>query len=248
MSGDGYTSASAKRTTRSAENPPQKPSLFDRALSITLTVSAIVVVALLVRREFRVEPGDKSDRTPIRVASWDSLLAIGHLRDSSSDAGVSVAVLSDLECPGCANFEHVIDAVLEKRPKNARVFFVHYPLRTHRFAVPSAAVAECAGESSRFLSAARVMYAKQDSLGLKPWSDFAPEFGVSDVKAFDACIQSRRHVAFVERSRLLSEATGARFTPTVVVDGWRLPYVPTADELVAMIDRVAAGRSIADQE
>jgi protein-disulfide isomerase len=119
--------------------------------------------------------------------------------------------------------------------------FIHYPLRMHRFAHRAAVAAECADGQGRFEQYINAVYEKQDSLGLKSWWSYAQAASVPDSVAFESCINgppSGRIAAGLEWADRLS-LTG---TPTVIVNGWRLPRAPSANELDDIVRAVQAGR------
>jgi hypothetical protein len=75
-------------------------------------------------------------------------------------------------------------AVRARYPKDVGLFFVHFPLPMHRFARPAARATECAGLQGKFGQMVDAVYNKQDSLGLKSWSDYGRDAGVADTVAF----------------------------------------------------------------
>jgi len=107
---------------------------------------------------------------------------------------------------------------------------VHYPLGAHKFAMPAARAAECAREQGRFAEYITQVYAKQDSLGLKPWLDFAKETAIPDIIDFSECVAEKAEVPNIAGGIALGKTIGVRGTPTIIINGWRYPMPPT-DEL-----------------
>ena len=120
--------------------------------------------------------------------------------------------------------------------------FVHFPLDFHRFARPAARAAECAAAQDRFDEFADALFEKQDSLGLKPWGAYANAARVPDVLAFDRCVADTVTVARIENGRALGKQLDVQGTPTVLVNGWRLPMPPDSAELSSIISEVLAGK------
>jgi hypothetical protein len=79
---------------------------------------------------------------------------------------------SDFECPYCRTFQSSLDSVRHDRGNAISFVFVHFPLPMHRFARPAARAAECANTLGKFDAFQRVLFGKQDSLGLKPWGSY----------------------------------------------------------------------------
>ena len=112
----------------------------------------------------------------------------------------------------------------------------HWPLTSiHRFAYPAARAAECAGRQGRFEAFHDLVYAKQESLGLKTFAEFARESGVSNLRAFASCIATTTSVPAIEAD--ISEAlrVGGIGTPTILVNGYRLPEPPDSAALATII-------------
>ena len=105
---------------------------------------------------------------------------------------------------------------------------VHFPLENHRFAIPAARAAECALAEDRFADYVDLIFEKQDSLGLKTWVSYAVDSGVQDTVSFKQCNASEQPLPRVERGLELGGQIDARGTPTVIINGWRLP-VPAYD-------------------
>lgn len=123
------------------------------------------------------------------------------------------------------------------------LYYVPFPLaRIHRFAEPAAKAAECADQQGRFVAIEALLYAKQDSFGLKSWASYAHEVGVPDTSRFTACTQSNAKVGRLEASRELASRLQATATPTVIVNGWRYPVPPDSAELVRIVDSLIRGR------
>jgi protein-disulfide isomerase len=119
---------------------------------------------------------------------------------------------------------------------------VHFPLRSHRLALPAARAAECAAEQGAFEEMHRTLFARQDSLGLKSWGSYAAEAGIPDTARFLECTASQRSFPRVEAGRRVGEREGVSATPTVLVNNWRLRRPPSEDDLALLVADVRAGR------
>jgi len=157
-----------------------------------------------------------------------------------SAARVKIIEFSDLECPVCRRFQQTVRVVQAKYPKDVAVVFVHFPLPMHRFARPAARAGECAG--NQFAAFVNLVYRKQDSLGLKPWTSYATEAGIRDTVPFAACVHATDPVPRIESGVALGLRMGIRGTPTIIVNGWRLQATPSEEELMRTVDALIAGK------
>lgn len=122
------------------------------------------------------------------------------------------------------------------------MLYVPFPLAQHRFAASAARGAECAAQHQRLDAWLDVVYRKQDSLGLKSWGAFAAEAGLTDTAVIARCASSPARVARIDAGRAWGQALDVTGTPTVIVNGWRLPGTPTDAELHRIVDELLAGR------
>lgn len=116
------------------------------------------------------------------------------------------------------------------------------PLDIHRFAAIAAHAAECANEQQAFGAFVDVVFAQQDSIGLKPWQRLGAEAGARDSVAFLACMDRAPH-GRIDKGRNLAESLEIRGTPTIYVNGWRFLRPPSDEDLAATIDDVLEGRT-----
>ncbi|HJQ12591.1 MAG TPA: thioredoxin domain-containing protein [Gemmatimonadaceae bacterium] len=216
---------------------------FDRVLSSLLTLAAIAVAAVLVKREFFSRGTTGSiDEPPQYVPSWTASFESGH-KSGEPNAPVRILELSDFECPFCRRFDSTLKVTEIRFPHSVQVSFVHFPLPMHRFAVPAARAAECAANQGTFAAMHDVLFAQQDSLGLKSWNALADEAGVPDTVKFGLCLKQQTNFPPIDSGKAYGERIGVHGTPTVIINGWRLPAPPTPDELASIVQSIEAGKS-----
>jgi protein-disulfide isomerase len=221
------------------------PDRFERAVSGTLAVVAVVMAVAFVHREFgsgsRTQVVRNDPKPPEMVTAWKDLLDAGVLVGDSA-APVKVVEFADFECPFCRRFELSFRAAKKQFGRNVALVFVHFPLPMHRFAIPAARAAECAREHGRFAEFREALYDKQDSLGLKAWASYARDVGIRDTVEFAKCNSGSATVAQIAAGQTLATKLGVRATPTVVINGWRF-YTPPSDSALAQIVAAALAGS-----
>ncbi len=216
----------------------------DSVATAILVICALVVTTLLVRREFdtRVTVTGVAERTPVYVNEWHTDLSKG-VHMGSLGAPVQLVEFADFECPFCAQFHKTLAALRERYPTQVGLTYMHFPILGHRFAIPAARVAECAGEQGRFEVMHDQLFEGQGEFGLKPWDDYATAAGVPDLAAFDSCIKRTDPIPRVEEGKALGAKLDVQGTPTIVINGWKLGHPPNAEELDGMVKAILAGRS-----
>lgn len=218
-------------------------SRLDRGLSIALTVAAVALAAAVVAREFRAQGGSGGASPgiePAFFASWQEFYSAGR-SDRPTAAALELVEFSDLECPACKLFhEKTLPAVRSRLGDSLRVTYVHFPLRTHRFAVLAASAVECAELQGKFHPLVDVLFAQQDSLGLKSWVKCAADAGIKDTVTFAKCHQ-KGVPALVDSGRALAARLQLRATPTIVLNGWKIGE-PSEEEVLRVATELRAGR------
>ena len=202
-------------------------------------MAAVVVYREVVPRPIQAS-GASPSSGPQYYPDWQGLL---HVARPIGDAvgPVHLIEFGDLECPACRQFHAEVLPKLKRRfGSKVNVSFVHYPLSIHRFARPAARAAECAASQARFGPFVEVVFANQDSLGLKSWTSMARDAGLGDSTTFARCLATI-DAARVDSGVAVARRLGLNGTPTVIVNGWRVPN-PSSEELPRAIEDLLSGR------
>ena len=216
--------------------------MLERFFSGVLTLCCIAMLLLIARRELSERgPAVVSPTAPAkRVEAWDSLLAAGTTIGNNTGR-VGLVVFSDFECPGCRAFSSTLAELRTRFRDTLTVRILHYPLRQHRFAYRAAQAAECAQQQRAFTKFHDLLYAKQDSIGVLTWEEFARRASVPDVEKFKDCTASTTS-GDVDRDTLWAARTGILKTPSIILDGWLLDRTPSLVNLTKYVEDLASGR------
>ena len=217
---------------------------WEKLASAALTLAALAFAGILIRREFfapktrvTVIEGEDSRFEP----QWGTIVNAGR-RLGPASAPVTIIEYSDFECPYCGQFNSTINALRKRFGSDLNYVFIHWPLNIHRFARPAAITAECAANQIRFEAIADVLFAKKDSFGLKSWASYAADAGVADTISFAKCTREASAAQLIDRGVNSAREMKVRFTPTVILNGWRYGSTPSEAELTRAIELLIAGR------
>lgn len=220
---------------------------LERLLSILLTAAALVIAFSIARREFF---GGRSSQDLVNSGrqsaafepEWESSLEIG-VPGGVPSAPVQIVQFADLECPACREFEvRTLSVARDQYGDRLGAAYVHFPLPYHRFARIAAQAAECADTQGRFQPFVTTVYARQDSIGLKPWVSYALDAGIVDTAAFDRCLRADEPSPRIQAGFELGQRLGVRGTPTVIINGWRFNSPPSLTDLTRTIGELLDGR------
>lgn len=147
------------------------------------------------------------------------------------DASVKILEFSDYMCPYCGQFTSRVRPLIEENYiDEGQVYFRFYdfPLGgSHVHSFLAARAGRCAADQDRFWEYHDYLFGQQSA-----WSgmsnpagtfvDYAGTLGL-DEDTFEDCLESDRHADVVTANRLLGEQLGVNSTPSIFVNGRRVP-------------------------
>lgn len=213
-------------------------SWLERGGNIAMLLLCATAITVLLRREST--NGDRADSVH---ADWRSLLSEG-TRIGPETAPVQVIAFGDFQCSGCRAFAEAWDVAKKRYADSIALTYVHYPLMQHQFAVAAAVATECAGRQGHYSEYYSILYAQQDSIGIKSFSAYAIDAFVADTVAFGACLRSAATLSLVQQGVDAGRRIGVRATPTVIINGTQLGRAPQRDELLEMIGRALLSKPL----
>lgn len=153
-----------------------------------------------------------------------------------SAAPVHIIEFGDFQCPSCQAFAITVVPALQAEYIDrglARLTYYDFPLTSiHPHAVLAARAARCAGDQDRYWDYHDVLYGRQGewSAESRATDEFVEYAGMLslDAAAFEACLQSDRFAAEVSASERLGRELRVSGTPTVFVNGTRVPGTSAA--------------------
>jgi len=159
------------------------------------------------------------------------------------DAPVVIYEFADFQCPGCAQFATFVAPLIKERYVDqglVRYVYYDFPLtQIHQHAFLASRAGRCADEQGRFWEYHDVLYGRQarwsasrDATPL--FLDYADEVGL-DRRAFEQCLRSDRYAREITQNIQLGQSLGVQGTPTLFVNGKRLPTVPAFRDLERII-------------
>lgn len=196
---------------------------LELALTSILAACAILVTALVVRREFFASSNPSG---PVEIEDWERL-AKGGLVMGAVDASTQLVVFTDFQCPYCKELSVSYDSLLREFPGDLKVVLRHYPISgIHPFAFQLAVGAECAARVDKLTEYHEVVFRNQDSLpGLK-MGEIAASSGVVDTTSFMSCMQESRPTEKVRQDSALGVEVGLTGTPLVILNNLKFSGTP----------------------
>jgi protein-disulfide isomerase len=168
------------------------------------------------------------------------------------NAPVVIYEFADFQCPGCAQFATFVAPLIKERyvqPGTVRYVYYDFPLSQHPHAFLASRAARCANEQGRFWEYHDMLYGRQgrwasERNATDTFIAYAGELGL-DRRAFEECLRSDRYALEVTQNLRLGESLGVQGTPSLFINGKRLPSIPSFRELEVIIQQEAAGSQAA---
>jgi len=164
----------------------------------------------------------------------------------NDNAPVVIYEFADFQCPACGQFASFITPLIKERlvqPGTVKYVYYDFPLNMHPHAFLAARSARCAQEQGKFWEYHDALYGRQPTWSaMRDATDFFIELGNEvgvDEGQFEECVQSDKYAEEVTRSLKLGESLGVRGTPTLFINGKRLPNIPSYQELEALVQQEA---------
>jgi protein-disulfide isomerase len=162
-------------------------------------------------------------------------------------APVTVVVFSDFQCPFCKDSAALLNQVAATEGDRMRIVFRHLPLTSiHPWARPAADAAACAqlqsdeafwGLHDLIFEHQRLFTAANARAKLNELARTVPAL---DASKFERCVAEGGASDVVSRDAQFAAAHDIAATPTVFVNGKRAPALRSAEQLRALVRRLAA--------
>ena len=203
-----------------------------------LTLCAVVITAVVIRREFFVkEDAQEAAPKPRVIEGWQQLGRRGNLLGSAS-APVRIITFSDYQCPFCRLLDSSLTELRARYGNQVAVLYRHDPLAIHPQAFAAAVAAECAANQGRFAPYHALLFRLQDSIGPISFQQFAQRAGVPDSASFSRCTADAAIMDRVRQDAKEAERIGVRGTPAMIVKNQLLGGAIQLDSIDVWIRRV----------
>lgn len=150
-----------------------------------------------------------------------------------ADAPVTIAIFDDFECPYCAKAVPLIKEVVNAYPEQVKLVFKHFPLGMHKNARAAAIASLAADRQGKFWPLHDLLFANYNKLSPEKITALAEEAGL-DMVRFEQDRNDPRLQQQVAVDQQEGQQIGVRGTPTIFVNGRRLPQRSRAafDQLI----------------
>lgn len=226
----------APKTRKSVKQRKQQRSqlyLIAAAAVVVVVIGALIVLNNRTQAQIAAPPV---------VSSLPAELVDRNVK-GSPDARVLITEFSDFQCPSCKGFAEGTAKIIEEeyiKTGLARLEYKYLPLPQFEPSATNAAnAAECAADQGMFWPMHDYLFQEQGKQGNNTFTQIrlramAGELGLN-VSQFDQCLSRQTHARTVQQHVTESRQLGVNSTPTIFVNGQRVPN-PSLTDLRNAID------------
>jgi protein-disulfide isomerase len=137
----------------------------------------------------------------------------------AGNAPVTVVEFADYQCPYCLRFANTTFPLLKQKyidTGKVRWVALNLPLPFHKNARKAAQAAHCAGEQGKLWEMREVLFKNPQKLNVENLPAHAETLSL-DMEAFNACLQSDRHLAEIDQDAKDANAVRLTGTPSFII-------------------------------
>jgi len=160
----------------------------------------------------------------INIVQFSRIYAIdltGRAVKGPKDAGVTLVVFDDYQCPYCARLEGFTHQLLELYPDDLNYAIKHFPLSSHPLAHQGAAAALAAGNQGKFWEFHSLLLENHDQLSEEKITEIATGLNL-DMEKFNRDRASERVRKIIAEDVANGRQVGVTGTPSVFLNGKRI--------------------------
>jgi len=160
------------------------------------------------------------------------------------NAKVTVIEFADFQCPYCAKAAEVVEQVREKYQDRVHFVFRQFPLSMHENARGAAEAALAANAQGNFWKFHDKLFQNQGKLTREGLEGLAKEVGLNLPK-FKKALDEKTYAADVDSDVKLGDSALVQGTPTLIINGVRVPNPTSFEDVSAQIESALKGGSVA---
>ncbi|WP_185827279.1 DsbA family protein [Edaphobacter aggregans] len=199
------------------------------------------------QRFLSISLSDTTQSPLIARAKEDSIVESQLTKDLSPGSGepsapLRLVVFEDYQCPYCKRLDEWLKALSPDLLIKIRISYKNFPLAVHPFSSEAAAISVCAGlqSSDAYGEVGRFLFSEQNKFGPEtlPTTSVIRHFATSgsvSVALLRSCLDNKEYLPILTRDRLLAESLKVPGTPTVFLNGRRMPHLSSSADLIQQL-------------
>lgn len=157
-----------------------------------------------------------------------------------SDAAVTLVEFSDFQCPYCARAAETVEQIKKEYGDEVRFVFRQFPLSFHEQAHLAGQASLAAHAQGKFWEFHDLMFEHQSELDRDSLETYAEQAGL-DMAKFKAALDEGTYKDEVDAELEMGKKVAVDGTPTLFINGERVPNPTDFASVSAQIDKAIAG-------
>ena len=182
--------------------------------AVLLELKAIRQVLEKIQKQGDINAAKRPSRPTTATVAMANRPAMG-----AEDAPVTVVEFTDYQCPFCLRFSKTTFPHLKKNyidTGKVRWVALNLPLAFHKDARKAAQGALCAGDQGKFWEMRETLFENPKQIGIEHLPGSARNLSL-DVEAFNACLNSDRHLAAIDKDAQDARGVSLTGTPSFII-------------------------------
>ena len=155
------------------------------------------------------------------------------------DAKVTIVEFSDFQCPYCTKAADTVKEIKKKYGDKVRFVFRQFPLDFHKQAHGASQASLAAHAQGKFWPYHDALFANQSALQPADLEKYAKQVGLN-MAAFTKAVKEKTFAKTVDADLALGQEVSVQGTPTMFLNGERVPNPTDFKALASMIDKKLA--------
>ncbi|XVX21851.1 DsbA family protein [Actinomycetota bacterium] len=216
------------------------------------TIAAIVAIAAIVGAVILGSQGEKADTAAGGSDLPAGVSAMGAGLNANKDVTLvdkapTLDIYEDFQCPACAQAEQLVGPTVKKLAADGKIKLNYHVMNFldrnlgNDSSTRAAAAAFCSADAGKFQEFHDAVFANQPAKEGDGWDaatlkKFATDAGV-DGAAYDTCVKSNKHKAYLESVQTQTTKDGVTSTPTFKLNGEKMNLAGlTADTFTKAVE------------
>lgn len=134
------------------------------------------------------------------------------------DAPVVLSLFTDFQCPYCAQVGPQMEEILKEFPKEVKLVYKNFPLRSHRYAAEAAKAAMAAHKMGKFWEFHDLLFKNYNKLSKEKIDEFREQLNL-DKKEFEKYVNDPETMQAIANDYQNGIDAGVRGTPSLFLNG-----------------------------
>ena len=217
-------------------NCPRSPGLAKLVVDMAKDGKALPQILAAIDEKQKPAPGAAAPAAPAAPSGPRKIVFAAHNpRLGPKAAKVTIAEISDFQCPFCKRATPTVKEVEQKYSKDVAVVFVNQPLPFHEHAMEAALAFQAANRQGKAWELHDKMFENNTQLERANLDKYASEVGLNMAR-FKKDMDDPKLKDEIAQDQKLANSVGANGTPTFFINGRELVGAVPFSEFQTIID------------